>query len=135
MGVEVILETTFLIDLERELVRGVAGPAHSLLERLARQPLYLTFTIAGELAAGVSLSERSRWEELISPFHILACTQDVAWQYGSTYRYLRQQGLLIGGNDLWIAAAALAYAMPLVTRNVEHYRRVPGLEVVAYFDR
>ncbi len=132
MGFELILETTFLIDLERELLRGAAGPAQRLLERLSRQPLHLTFTIAGELAAGVSLSDRSRWEELISPFHVLACTHDVAWRYGTTYRYLRQQGLLIGGNDLWIAAAALAYDMPLVTRNVEHYRRVPGLEVVDY---
>ena len=53
MGFELILETTFLIDLERELLRGAAGPAQRLLERLSRQPLHLTFTIAGELAAGV----------------------------------------------------------------------------------
>jgi predicted nucleic acid-binding protein len=39
---------------------------------------------------------------------------------------------LIGSNDLWIAATALAYGMPVVTHNVEHYRRVPGLEVMAY---
>ena len=134
MGIEVILETTFLIDLERELLRGEAGAAQRLLERYASQPLYLTFTIAGELAAGVSLSDRARWEELIAPFHVLACTHEVSWQYGVTYRYLRQQGLLIGGNDLWIAASALAYRMPLVTRNVEHYRRVPGIEVVGYPD-
>jgi predicted nucleic acid-binding protein len=38
----------------------------------------------------------------------------------------------IGANDLWIAAAALAYGMPVVTRNLEHYRRVPDLQVEAY---
>jgi tRNA(fMet)-specific endonuclease VapC len=127
-----IVETTFLVDLERELRRDVDGPALELLDRLGAQPLYLTFTIAGELAAGVSLSERARWEELLSPFHVLACNQEVAWRYGTTYRYLQQQGRLIGGNDLWIAAAALAYAMPIVTRNIEHFRRVPGLEVIPY---
>ena len=30
-----ILETTFLIDLEREMIRGTEGPAHRLLERHA----------------------------------------------------------------------------------------------------
>jgi hypothetical protein len=86
----VILETTFFIDLERELRRGSEGPAQRMLVRLPTQSLYLTFTIASELAAGASLSERSRWEELIAPFHVLASSQEVAWQYGTTYRYLRQ---------------------------------------------
>ena len=39
---------------------------------------------------------------------------------------------MIGGNDLWIAAAAVAHKVPLVTRNARHYRRVPGLEVAGY---
>ena len=60
---------------------------------------YVTFTIAGELVAGLSMADRSR---------------------------------LIGGNDLWIAATALVYRMPVVTRNVRHYRRVPALQVVDY---
>jgi len=39
---------------------------------------------------------------------------------------------LIAANDLWIAATALAYRLPVVTRNVAHYERVPGLDVLAY---
>jgi len=45
---------------------------------------------------------------------------------------LKENGLLIGSNDLWIAATALAYRMPVVTGNVEHYRRVPDLQVESY---
>jgi predicted nucleic acid-binding protein len=33
---------------------------------------------------------------------------------------------------LLVAATGLAYRMPVVTRNVPHYRRVPGLRVEAY---
>jgi predicted nucleic acid-binding protein len=40
--------------------------------------------------------------------------------------------MLIGANDLWIAATGLAYRLPIVTRNVEHYRRVPNLRVITY---
>lgn len=127
-----ILETTYLIDLEREVRRGAAGPALALLEREAESPLHVTFTIAGELAAGTSLGERARWEEFLSPFRVLPASDDVCWHYGELYRYLQRNGMLIGSNDLWIAATAVAHQMPIVTRNRAHFSRVPGIEIVAY---
>ncbi len=132
MGQPVILETTFLIDLERELGRPVVGPAQQFLEIHSRQRLYITHTIAGELAAGTSLGERPKWESFLSPFHILPCSRDVCWAYGRAYRYLQENGLLIGSNDLWIAASALVHQMSVVTRNRRHYGRVPGLRVADY---
>ncbi len=132
MGDALILETTFLIDLEREAARGAPGPAHALLARHAQHRLYLTPTIAGELAAGASMTDRERWEGFLAPFHILALNRDVCWHYGNTFRYLQANGLLIGANDLWIAAAGLAYRMPVVSRNSRHFERIPGLEVVGY---
>ena len=95
----------------------------------AEKRLFITHAIAGELAAGVSLGKR---EEFIRPFRILPVTAEVSWEYGVTYRYLQEQGRLIGGNDLWIGAAGLAYGMPVVTRNPEHFRRIPRLEVISY---
>jgi predicted nucleic acid-binding protein len=130
-----ILETTFLIDLERDTVRGVEGPAHALLARHAGHRLYLTPTVAGELAAGTSMSDRTRWEAFVSPFHVLPLDREVSWHYGSAFRYLQANGLLIGANDLWIAAAGLAYQVPVVSRNARHFERVPGLAVVSYTER
>ncbi|MEZ4424979.1 MAG: type II toxin-antitoxin system VapC family toxin [Gemmatimonadota bacterium] len=127
-----ILETTFLIDLERELRRGVEGPAHRFLESHAKTPLFITFTIAGELAAGLPPGDRNLWMELIRPFRMLDCTPEVCWEYGQAYRYLKANGLLIGANDLWIGATALAHGQPVVTRNVREFGRIPGLRVEAY---
>lgn len=127
-----IVETTFLIDLEREHNRGTPGSAMAFLEANGDTRLYLPFVVAGELGAGTSLSERGRWETFLAPFYVLPSTPTVSWEYGRAYRYLQDNGRLIGGNDLWIAATALAYQMPVLTRNTEHYRRVPGVEVAAY---
>ncbi len=135
MGRPLILETSFLVDFERENARGVPGPALAFLEANEDARLYVTFSVAGELAAGMSLSDRGRWEDFLAPFHILPLTADVSWEYGRAWRYLQENGLLIGANDLWIAATALARGMPVVTRNVEHYRRVPGLQLAAYRQR
>lgn len=132
MGNALILETTFLIDLEREAARQQPGGAHAFLAGHSGHRLYLTPTIAGELAAGASMADRERWEGFVAPFHVLALSREVCWQYGSAFRYLQTNGLLIGANDLWIAAAGLAYRMPVVSRNAQHFQRVPGLEVLGY---
>jgi hypothetical protein len=59
-----ILETTFLIDMEREVSIGHTGPALQFLEGHGASPLYVTFTVAGEMAvgirAGISISESKR---------------------------------------------------------------------------
>ncbi len=127
-----ILETTFLIDLERELHRSEQGPAQAFLEEHASEPLFITHTIVGELAAGVAVGGRKRWEAFVAPFRTLPCNADVCWEYGQLYRYLRTNGLLISANDLWIAATAVAFGKPIVTRNERHFRRVPRLGIMRY---
>ncbi len=63
---------------------------------------------------------------------MLPPTPDICWQYGRISRHLKDNGQLIGTNDLWIAATAVVHGMPLVTRNVAHFRRVPDLEIESY---
>jgi tRNA(fMet)-specific endonuclease VapC len=126
-----ILETTFLIDLERARRRGT-GPPLEFLQHHPLEGMYVTFTAAGELAAGIGPDGRRDWEAFLAPFHVLSATPDVCWQYGTLYSYLRRSGQMIGTNDLWIAATALDAGMPLVTRNISEFERVPGLTVLRY---
>lgn len=134
MEESLILDSAYLIDLEQEIGRQSHGPAHRFLEHHGSQRFYTTFTVSGEIAAGYPSGERPAWEELLAPFKVLNWTLDVSWHYAQTHRYLKGVGLLIRSNDLWIAATALAYDAPLVTSDLEHYRRVPGLTVRPYRD-
>lgn len=127
-----ILDTNFVITAERDARRGVAGRAHVFLAGNENERLYITFTVAGELACGESASARRDWERLCRPYPILAWTREIAWHYGETYRALAARGQLIGGNDLWIAATALAHDVGIVTNNAEEFRRVPGLRVETF---
>lgn len=126
-----ILDSTYLIDFERECRADEHGPAHDLLQRYATTRLHIPFAALGELAAGYPVS-RADFEDAMRPFTVLWPSMDVCWSYAETYRFLRRNGILIPTNDLWIAATALVHAMPVATRDAEHFRRVPGLEVVAY---
>jgi predicted nucleic acid-binding protein len=127
-----VLETTFLIDLERERHRSRSGPATKFLREHPRSGLCVAMTTAGELAGGLEPDERARWRNLLKRFAILEPGLEGTWAYGRVFRHLRDNGLLIGSNDLWIAATALAHGLPLVTRNDRQFRRVAGLHVMGY---
>src|SRR5262245_48856936 len=53
--------------------------------------------------------------------------ENPAEEYGKLRAHLAGVGLLIGPNDLMIAAVALANQMTLVTHNTAEFGRVPGL--------
>lgn len=127
-----ILETTLLVDLERETHFGSPGPAQAFLEAHPDRGLAVTLTTAGELACGPDSSSRSSWDRLLARFRLLEPNTDMAWRYGQLYRFLKRNGSLMGTNDLWIAATALSHGLPLVTCNVRDFQRIPDLEVLGY---
>jgi len=128
-----ILDSTFLVDLERERKRGEEGAAVTFLRAHEDISFAITFTIAGELAAGRSLgSDREKWERFIRPFRLFDYSPEVAWLFGGSFRQLQRDGRMIGANDLWIAATALANDVPVVTRNNGDFSRVEGLKVFGY---
>lgn len=127
-----ILDTKFVIAVEREAHRGRPGPADDFLSKHSGELLFISFTVAGELAGGKSASARRDWERLCRPFPILPWTLEVSWHYGEAYRFLAAKGRLIGTNDLWIAATALAFGHGVVSNNHQEFSRIPGLQVEAF---
>jgi tRNA(fMet)-specific endonuclease VapC len=128
----VILDTCFVIDAEREARTGKPGKMAAFLDAHLDAPLFLTFTISGELACGKSAAARPDWQRLISPYVVLPWVPEISFEYGCVYRELTGSGELIGTNDLWIAATARFHGLPLATQNTAEFSRVPGLKVVTY---
>ena len=127
-----ILDTNFIVALEREARRGAAGPAMSFLAAHPDRHFHITFTISGELACGQSASALQDWQRLCQPFQILPWSLDISWRYGEIFRHLQSTGRLIGTNDMWVAATALAHQVGIVTNNLDEFRRIPGLLVVPF---
>ena len=57
-----------------------------------------------------------------------------ARKYGEIRWELEKQGLRIGDMDMFIAATALEEDLILVTGNVKHFERVPGLKIENWMD-
>lgn len=101
--------------------------------------LAISIISAGELRYGLSKLPMSksrrgvelanRLDVLLAAIPVLPLPADAAPHYGNTRAQLEAAGTPIGGNDLWIAAHALAQNMTLVTNNTREFERVAGLRV------
>jgi tRNA(fMet)-specific endonuclease VapC len=127
-----LLDTCFLIALEREARKRAPASASRFLDAYSEESLFVTTTIAGELACGVPDEEKEVWLQMIEGFTILPITTGVAWTYGRVFQDLRARGELMGANDLWIAASALHHGARVVTNNGRDFGRIAGLNVVEF---
>ncbi len=129
----VALDTTFLIDLQNERrTRGKRRGAIKFLESNRDTELVLPCVALGEYLEGFDDPGSDDAKALVSGIRLLDVTPEVARQYATAARTLRSGGQLIGSNDLWIGCTARAFNVPIVTRNAEHFQRIPKLQVVTY---
>jgi tRNA(fMet)-specific endonuclease VapC len=90
--------------------------------------------VQAEMYTGSAKSQtpqRSReiQEEFFQRFVTIAFDRQAARIYGDIRGHLETQGTPIGGNDLLIAATAIAHDLILVTHNTREFRRVVGLKI------
>ena len=127
-----ILDTTVLIDLQRELRRGDPGGASSLLQQLGDSEVAISFVTWMEFAEGYGTEQRAACELFLSRFRVLWPTAETAWMAARVSRRLRASGEPIGDHDAWIAGLALQHDRVVLSRNDRHFRRVPGLTARTY---
>ena len=70
---------------------------------------------------------RSAIDTFLSPFSIVEYHQSDAQAFGKVDHYLQSKGIPIGDMDTLIASQAISRGLILITNNVKHYSRVPGL--------
>ncbi len=132
-GVRYLLDTDVLSNLFKRV------PAAALIAKLAAVPTEQQATSSitiGELVYGASRQgPRSavllaRIEQIVlANLAVLPFDLDAARRYGSLRAELERAGTPLAEADLRIAAIALARGFTLVTGNVRHFGRVPGLLV------
>ncbi|MCS7273380.1 MAG: hypothetical protein NZ550_04435 [Fimbriimonadales bacterium] len=76
--------------------------------------------------------QRQVMQALIGDYPLLAFGRAVQRVHAQMKQFLRAQGTPIPENDVWIAAFALAYRLPLLTRDrhFEALRGLAGVEVM-----
>lgn len=111
---------------------------HAFLERLRRHPpdsLFTSCVCVMELRLGAAQRQdggalwRRIQAEILSKVQILDFGMEEAMVAGDVIAHLRTMGEPIDVEDIMIAATARTRGFAVVTNNVRHFRRVPGLAV------
>ena len=114
------------------------GDGDPKLEPILREAedLALPTIVLGEYRYGIRQSRErvryERWvEERLPDFRILAVDEETARHYAEVRHALRRSGRAIPANDAWIAALALQYALPVVSRD-RHFDAVAGINRIGW---
>ena len=86
----------------------------------------------GELLFGAEKSQhpqpaKERLQRFVELVPMLSLPNESPRHYARVRAELERAGTSIGGNDLWIAAHALASGLILVSNNLREFRRIAGL--------
>ncbi len=125
MAIAPVLDSDVLIDHLRD-----AGPGRELVNQLARTSGFrITTVTAFELALGRDYERDPTDADALLAAPCLMLTREAAVRGGGVLRRLRAAGAGIDIRDAMQAGICLEADAPLVTRNIRHFARVPGLQV------
>ncbi len=124
--IKILLDTNAYTAFKRghEAVCEIIRHAHTLA---------LNSVALGELRGGFAVGNKEEWnlhelQDFLSRSRVrqLPVDDTTAKYYAQIYKQLRAKGKPIPTNDLWIAASALQYQLPLLTFD-EHFKEIDEL--------
>ena len=125
----VIADTDVIIDF----FLG-AEPAASVIEELIdKDRLALTSITVFELYAGITGKKRIKQiDNLTSILPVIPLEEKHAEVSAEIYNKMKKAGNLIGNQDILIAGICISLDIPIMTRNIAHFSRIPQLEIFSF---
>lgn len=124
-----LLDTNIISDL----VRQPQGRAAKRIAEIGDRHILTSVIVAAELRYGCRKAGSARLsatvEALLLEIETIPFDEAASRAYADLRTALETRGQPIGGNDMLIAAQALALGCVMVTANTDEFARVDGLEV------
>lgn len=122
-----LIDTSIIIDHLRKTNKKT-----SVLYAIANQfALHVSTVTEFELFVGATDPQKHQdVQKILRLCTTLSFTSDVARQAAALHQRLRAQNQIIDLRDLFIAATAISFDIPLLTLNVRHFARVSALRLI-----
>ncbi len=126
----------FDTDAISELLKPRPLPAYvEWLQTVPREDQFASAVAVGELYKGAFRSQAkerhlANIEQRVLPaVTVLPYDVAIARVFGETRAQLEEAGTVLADADLQIAATAIYHGLELVTGNIRHFERIPGLRL------
>lgn len=137
--VGLVLDSSTAIAAERRKL-SVTEFIESILRAHGPIDLSLSPVTVAELVHGifrartpaVSQTRRQFIEELVNLVPVHPVTKQTGWLVGEIEGREAAKGNVLPFNDLMIAAAALEQGYAVLTSNLPHFQKIPGLTVIPF---
>jgi len=127
------LDTDILIDY----LRKPSETVKLLMEKIYKGKIsaYTTTVNSFEIWLGTFLAPKpheliKETEDFLNQLEILNFNYEASVEASRTMVTLRKQGQPIEIRDLFVSSISKVNRMPIVTRNIKHYKRIPRLTVL-----
>jgi predicted nucleic acid-binding protein len=121
-----LLDTSFLIELEEELASRQPSAAMALLAAHRRAAAAISIITLGEFAE--RFTDAQAFGAFIGRFRVVQLSRVLAWRAAMMQGSMSRR---LGENDAWIAATAVVYGATLVGRDPA-FKRVPRLDYLPF---
>ncbi len=124
-----LIDTDWIIDALNDQAEAIDH-----LANLAPDGLAISLISYGELWEGARFARDSEREifglaAFLRGKELLTLSVEIMRRFGDLRGEFRRTGRTLSDFDLLIAATAIEHDLILVTRNVRHFQRIPGLEI------
>lgn len=125
--------TRFLLDtnIVSDMIRQPRGLVAQRIAEVGEAAVCTSIVVAAELWYGAekkaSAALAARVDAVLQVLPVLPFDAPADAAYGVLRARLERAGRIIGGNDMLIAAQAIAGNLVLVTDNLDEFQRVSGL--------
>lgn len=134
MTKQYLIDTNICIYLLKKQ-HGIA----QLLNKAGRENCYISDITLAELYYGASRSgqkeKKMEGVRYVEEYFTVLPIHEVLEKFGDCKALLKSNGQLIDDFDLLIGATAVVYNLIMVTENVKHLARIPGIHVENWVKR
>ena len=124
-----LVDTDWIIDYLNADRRAIALFADLVGERLG-----MSLVTYGEVYDGIyygrkPVESEAGFVRLLHVIYVIDLNEAIMRRFALIRGGLRKAGLAIGDSGIMIAATALHHDLTLVTRNLDHFQRIPDLKI------
>lgn len=124
-----LVDTDWIIDALANIPDAI-----TTLRTFARDGISISIISFAELYDGAYGSQNPqaevvRIQQFLVSYPVIGLNDAIVDRFGQTRSRLRSQGMLIPDLDLLIGVTAVVYNLMVMTRNVRHFGRIPGLVI------